>query len=797
MLVQRGSRLEVGSKAFDLIRCTLLGVEVPDFYVVPTKYFQKYTSNGEMIDSGLIDELDLIFQKLGGLVAVRSSSVAEDLHSTSMAGCFKTELNVNSEKKLTSALKAVWSSANGYDMAVIVQKQLNPELSGVLFTRNPVNGKNETVIEYVEGFCSPLVSGKKDPKKTIIYGNKEITKNDSFTKLIKISKSLELSFGYPLDIEWTDCGNKYYILQARPITNLPPPRMNEARTYSRVQAEQFFSGPVSPLFYTIFKRLYLNNYIQETVESLKIDFEVDDDLLINHKNYLYVDTRFYEYALTNLPTRSNRSRLLDIFPDDIRSELKTKKTKPKFSNFIKILSFILFNPQYWVMNLDNYFKTRVVSEIIGGLESISDFHLMNNFELFESYKKLEKLAVLHIRTSKWGLGLYSIPLLDVMEKFLEKNGIDKKQLSSLISGLEINRTMDASLELEKLSKFIIDNCGIATLNIFKRDLNDFNEYRSELEKTKDGQKIIDYFDCILEKYGHRRVSRDILLPSLSDDPIISFSILKKMVNQRPYRTCDMKQRLINRRKELEREIQNRLPFRKKWVFKLISKYMVRYVAFREFQRFYLDKILQKLRQLMLEISKRMVNERILNEKDMIFFIELSDVINYLKGDTASNLNSKAEFKKLSFETTGITPNRYLRQGVDFDSISNNDNESPKHKSIIDKKTILRVIKGQPLSPGYFSGKVKVIDKTKGNIDLKQNDIVVTRCIDPGQTHLFLLAGALVFEVGGILSHGAILAREFNLPTVAQVKNATKLFTDGQSIIVDGTKGEIIIGSSLG
>ena len=165
MLVRNGSRSEVGSKAYDLIRCKLLNVNVPDFVVVPIKYFQNYKNNGKKIDLDLIKNLNLILRKFGGLVAVRSSSVVEDLHSKSNAGRFKTELNVNSIKKLISALKTVWSSSNGYDMAVIVQKQLIPDESGVLFTRNPINGKNETVIEYVEGLCSPLVGGKKDPKK--------------------------------------------------------------------------------------------------------------------------------------------------------------------------------------------------------------------------------------------------------------------------------------------------------------------------------------------------------------------------------------------------------------------------------------------------------------------------------------------------------------------------------------------------------------------------------------------------------------------------------------------------------
>ena len=133
--------------------------------------------------------------------------------------------------------------------------------------------------------------------------------------------------------------------------------------------------------------------------------------------------------------------------------------------------------------------------------------------------------------------------------------------------------------------------------------------------------------------------------------------------------------------------------------------------------------------------------------------------------------------------------------MDFDSISSSSPSWDWKKEQVGNfasKPTKKVIRGQPVSPGLFSGKVRVIDFIDKDVQIQHNDIVVTKCIDPGQTHIFLLAGALIFEVGGILSHGAILAREFNLPTVAQVKDATHIFKNQQYITVDGSKGEIIV-----
>jgi pyruvate,water dikinase len=129
-------------------------------------------------------------------------------------------------------------------------------------------------------------------------------------------------------------------------------------------------------------------------------------------------------------------------------------------------------------------------------------------------------------------------------------------------------------------------------------------------------------------------------------------------------------------------------------------------------------------------------------------------------------------------------------GVDFDSCtSSNPGLQQPPKQIKNK------ILGEPVSPGYYTGRVRIIKQIDSNMKLEPNDIIVTPSIDPGQTHVFLLAGALILEVGGLLSHGAILAREFGLPTVAQVRGATQRLKDAQVVTVNGNTGEIFINDS--
>jgi pyruvate,water dikinase len=382
-------------------------------------------------------------------------------------------------------------------------------------------------------------------------------------------------------------------------------------------------------------------------------------------------------------------------------------------------------------------------------------------------------TILHVRTSKWGLALYILPLIGAMNRLLEKNGIEKDYITQLISGLPTNKTLDASLELRKLAGLIRKDSD--TVDIFKMDFKDYNEYKCELEKFSKGEYIIGYFESILAKFGHRRLSRDIMAPSWRDEPMIPFAVLKRLVKE-DITLRDDENKSIEKRKRIERKVKGKLPHMSRWKFDLIS---------REYQRFYLDMIISKMRELFIEIAKRMVKKSAINDIDDIFFLELPDVLGFLAGKKNGDLKSKAEFNRLSFEDYTGTPGRYLRRGVDFDSITGEKKEV--------RRSTGKVITGEAVSPGFFSGKVRIIDSIDKDVVIEPNDIVVTKCIDPGQTHVFLLAGALIFESGGILSHGAILAREFNLPTVAQIKNATRIFKDRQWISVNGTSGEVVVG----
>lgn len=764
----------IGTKAFNLQKLILLGMNVPSCSVVTIEAFREFFNKG--ISGQLLHELTEEFSKWGGTLIVRSSSLAEDTAQSSRAGVFATIADVNSLSGLVKAVEGVWRSSGGEDMAVILQEQLSPDIAGVMFTRDPVTGVGEKVIEYVEGMGEALVSGRKNPKRS---GSSD----RRFGKLVEIGEKLESFFGYPLDIEWAMTGKVFQILQARPITALPIPPKEAGPTYSMVMAEQFFSGPVTPLFYSLFKFLYEGYYVGETLNEGGLDAASGEPLLIRHKDHMYVSTRWTEYALDRAVGSANFQQQLKVLPEDIRKEYECdgrRKVGGALSFLLRVAALLLRKPQLSIARVDRAFMRKTVPAILSGIESLNE-KTANRKGMERQYHKLIELQIRHIRASKWGMG-YCILLTSLMQRFLERARIKDPgtRLLSLMSGLPKNRTVEGIEELRILSRKFKDDGDVR--RILRKDRRTYHGYRKELARMEKGIRFIEAFESILSRFGHRRLARDLIAPSWSDEPMIPFIMLKNMMlgtgrNDSSAATTHG----TRERKRAQSDILGTIPMYKRPLFEFLSRHLVRYVAFRELQRFYLDMILSRMRSLFLAMGDKMAKEGTIENGDDIFFLEMGEIEGYLKAGK-DDLRTMAALRRLTFRESEDKPGLYLRNGVDFDSIH----------PLSEVQGEGRVIKGESVSGGSFRGKIRVIKNIDSCSNISAGEVLVTKSIDPGQTQAFSLAGALILEVGGVLSHGAILAREFGIPTVAQVSKATERFSDGQEVVVNGTKGEVVL-----
>ncbi|MBI5457568.1 hypothetical protein HY971_02470 [Candidatus Kaiserbacteria bacterium] len=245
-LKEAGSKALYGGKAVNLSKLLTAGLPVPSGFAISVKAF----SGGKLNETAT--------EELRGLIdgskkyAVRSSAVSEDAKDASWAGQFETYLNVDSAgviSSIESCHSTTKARARAYgkemkggtrcDVAVVVQEMLVPDYAGVLFTRNPVTGANEFVIEYIRGLGEELVSGKADPERIVTNGASDVLTPFNLAKLIALAKAAEQAFGSPQDIEFASQDGTIWLLQSRPITTGSSPNLFDIGE----PAELFYWGP--------------------------------------------------------------------------------------------------------------------------------------------------------------------------------------------------------------------------------------------------------------------------------------------------------------------------------------------------------------------------------------------------------------------------------------------------------------------------------------------------------------------------------------------------------------------------
>lgn len=258
-----------GGKAANLSRLLSAGLPVPPGFAVGVRAFSVL---GKLTPSAAAELKKLINESK--VYAVRSSATSEDAEDASWAGQFETFLSVKNQDVLSaiekchdstrdrakSYAKEMGEQSKNFNIAVVVQEMLDPQYAGVLFTRNPVNGVNEFVIEYVKGIGEKLVSGKADPERLVVNKNVDNQVPFNLGRLVEYAKSAEKIFGVPQDIEWASAGDAIWLLQSRPITTLPE------------QNETFDIGQPSDLFYWGPSRtdpLYMSDFMVATGSIFK------------------------------------------------------------------------------------------------------------------------------------------------------------------------------------------------------------------------------------------------------------------------------------------------------------------------------------------------------------------------------------------------------------------------------------------------------------------------------------------------------------------------------------------------
>jgi len=719
-------------------------------------------------------------------IIVRSSANLEDLPEASFAGQQETYVN---PQNLLDAVKSCWASlwtgrALSYrhsraikkvaKMAVIVQELIPCDVSGVIFTANPVNCEDEIVVEAVFGLGESLVSGEVDPdryvldsrlnlkKKEICAKKHKVVLTETGTQKVKcepgecltkemlekigeISVRIENLFQEPQDIEFGIYEGQLYIFQSRSITT------KKEDIWTRGYSDDYWTGVTSPLFFSLLGE-FLEIYANKEVNAIMGFTELKDiPALKYHKAHVYFNTRALKEFFKYSPKFSRVKELLDYFPEDQREEIK----ELPFNVWKRILAEFRIALFDWDGTLFNTCKkydefSEKYLEKIKKFDRI-DLETLSDSELLEQYQYLYSICLKHYRLARWGInshmGMNMILKRLIISWYCED---PDRTHNVLVSGLPHNKATETNIAL-------------------------FN-----LVKTKrKGQNFERELSRFLEEYGHRSYSRDIVFPTWSEDPNLVLDIVDSLIeNDRDVQQIEAEKK--REREELTKKVlkeigNQKFGLLKKQIFKTILSYAQKYIAFRENQRFSLDHQNSRFRRLFLEMGRRLEERGILEAVHDVFFLfkeEIFEAMESGKVDLELLERRKKDFK----EYREKLPPKFLQGNTEFD------------EDVVRGKKICGTASG----PGIVGGRVRLIRNIHELGKIRKGEIMVVTCTDPGWTPVFLKIKGLITETGGILSHGAVVSREYGIPAVTGVKNAMKTLKDGDAVILDGNTGTVYV-----
>lgn len=768
-------------------------------------------------------------------VAVRSSATAEDLPTASFAGQQDTYLNVRGEQALLEHIKRCWASLwtaravtyrakQGFDhqkvyLAVVVQSMIPSEVSGIMFTANPVDGNRDVaVINASWGLGEAIVSGLVTPdtlslnklsgeilvrqiafKECAIqysddggivtvqtpseYQDIPALNDQQACELVALGCKIEGHYGAPQDIEWAYYQGQWYLLQARPITTMTKPeeKASPADEFNRTMFVEIFPDPLSPSFCSVIQSLF-HSMLDFTFSTWGFKPSQEVQAVGIFYNQPYFNRNYIEAAVTPLSPRVREPLVTQIVNPfgDYHGRTHVELSLPYFRMALRTLRFMVDFPKLLPGLLARY-QADVESITALPEREMSDAELVAAMKhvLFGSTRQLLDYDFLLIAVTKRVFQL----LGDLLEPYFgEEAGALR---SKLVSGMTGNATMKTNIYLWDLAQMAKASPSVRDA---LRERND-EILVQQLEESTDGRAFLDELYKFLKTFGHREVRLDILYPTWCEDPSPVFNFMRGYLDVREDQDPHAQQaRLAQQRQELKEQVKARLARDSRgrhliWpVFHWLLEHIEFHTRERDTMHFEMTRIFPPFRRILRELGSRWSACGVIQEPDDIFFLTFDEweaMAN--KAEPMSEIVSK---RREEFEINKRRPWPNVISGRQ--EIYTQGAEPTKDGS--------GRLGGVAGSPGVVTGRARVIRGPEEFHLLQEGEILVAPLTNPVWTPLFAIASGLVTEVGGILSHGAIVAREYGIPAVMSIANATQHVLDGQTIMVDGNQGCVYLGA---
>lgn len=725
--------------------------------------------------------------------AVRSSATAEDLPSASFAGQHDSYLNVVGPAAVLEHVGRCWGSLfteravtyrlrNSVDhrdlrMAVVVQQMAFPQAAGVLFTADPVTSDRKVVsVEAGFGLGEALVSGFVNADIYKVRDGEIVAKaiapehrdqaaltEAQVVRLAQLGRRIEAHFGRPQDVEWCLVDDGFRIVQSRPITTLfPIPAVDddENHVYVSVGHQQMMTDPMKPLGLSMWQLTTLRPMC-EAGGRLFVDVTRALAAPVSRARLLEVFGRSDPLIGDALQSILDRGDFIRPLAD----EASVRPPSAPIEADPAIVAELIEGNEASVAALKRDIRTRSGSALL-------DFILADLQELKRVLFDPQSLRVIMAgMEATWWLN-------DQMRAWLG----DKNAADALTQSVPHNVTAEMGLALLDVADVIRPHPDVVA---FLEHVAD-DGFLDELPALAGGREAREAIRAYLDRYGMRGVGEiDITRPRWSERPTTLVPMIVHHVKS--FEPGAARRRLEQGLREAgnkEQELLERLRAlsdgeRKVAETKRMIDRVRTFTGYREYPKYGMVSRYFVYKQALLREAERLVRVGVLAEQEDVFYLrfeELHDVVRTDHVDDELLRQRKDAFASYQ----ALTPPRVLSSDGEALTGAYRRDDLPAGALV-----------GLAVSAGTVEGRARIIHDV-AQADLQPGDILVTTSTDPSWAPLFVAVEGLVTEVGGLMTHGAVVAREYGLPAVVGVQHATELIRDGQRIRVHGTDGYVEI-----
>ncbi len=768
----------VGNKASGLRRLMQHGFRVPITYVCTWDAYTRY------FDGGATRVMDQVSVELATRVdaargyAVRSSANLEDSFKHSFAGQFKTFLNVFGLGDMLQAIQAIWQSTRSQGvqaylqrrllaqselkMAVIVQEMVTPVLSGVAFSKNPMTGMDEVVVEAVEGSGEALVQAGETPLRWVHKWGDWTARPDGgavdlavIDDVVQQTRRLAGAFRQDIDAEWVYDGRQVHWVQAREIT-----AVKDVPVYSNRIAREMLPGLIKPLVWSINVPMVCGAWVDLVTEAIGSN-ELDPDNLAKpfyYRAYFNMGALGQVFESIGMPRESLETMMGIQPPAGTAGGQRPRmfKPTPRLLRRSPRLSSFAVDKLRFGRKVDAFLPEReaVFRRLANQpLEQCSEMELLDQVDRL--YPLVRETAYYNIVAPLLMFGYNAM-----LKAQLRKLDVDFEAFD-LAEGREDIHRFDPGTALAQL------HAQYAALDAAAQQAVDTGDV-SALREMPGAESFRSAVADFVERFGHLSDSgNDFSVAPWRESP----SLVLKMIAAY--------QRLEQR--GLERVRLADLPVRgmkRRWL-SIVCGRARQFRYYREFANYVYSFGYGLFRRYFLSIGDRLAARSVLGDPADVFYLRQDEVREVVAGQpTTSSCATLVSQRREEMER--------CREAA-LPAIIFGDQPPPMERSVGE------TLRGTPTSRGYYTGRVRVVRGIQDIDKVQPGDVLVVPYSDIGWTPLYARAGAVVAESGGLLSHSSIIAREYNIPAVVSVPDAT-LLADGVTVSVDGYSGTVAVHS---